>query len=1004
MKISRRKFVAALSSILVTFGSVDAFARTRGAPIGAFPQGIDTRNVLNVQADSSSFLNFAKGWAPTTLLASNADANGYPINAVSASNGIVLKQNFYSKYAWRFDGTASMQFIGQPAIVFNGGLSCGLGTNTGIVTSNFSILNAANPRVEFKFGSLVTAITVPGGGADVIISTASLRFGLGVSTGTKVTLAQGCSSNLVNGPNADGSWTATNISGTQFSLNGSGALVSPTITTGGVVGVNSEAVFGIGNPDLSWINVGTFASPSNLIVCTLANLNDIIVNGLIWDADFVTDIRSLMGTSTSKSPGWLRWMDLNGVQNNWDQDFNQRMLTSQQCWTNNQLPRPGYYVSAGLTNTGAGTVGAFTFSDIFTCAPPSASPVSGPPVDGEMVQGAVLSVATGATPGLAMTGRTGTWPIVDVTASWFVNPISGAAGSGVNCDLTVSASWLNGGSPYLFRYTTVSGDTNRDTFGLNFATAFAADPVLSAAKFVSSYGANPFYVLQIICPTALADATNGMVRITYSGPAALSVGTLPYSGNSGNATGNRLSTNLNTLMFSKLLGAFIRIGNFPAYCPPFEAFVELSNRTGNNLWFTLPIYTQQAFVTGLTAYMAQPQVSGGLASNLKLGIEVGNEMWNFFLQPWSRAQCYGVALGLFTGAYGNNAGPYSWVGRQTINYSSASKAAWAAAGRPAANHYTMMMSQVDDITIGGNWEKTTLKGQYLTTSIASWANFGGVGFVSIATSYNVSGSWPADIAEAIGIAPYWASSWLGGTASSNPAPINGTVAQNAALLQASFDYVSGSTATAFTSLTDQFSGSTTKSGGSTGAYNLGVAYLSRFITTEATAGQFDSARVGRGQARMAVIHYEGGPQWQPGANFNNGVNSINCLSANIPGADVTALVSRMTALGWTTGQLIPYTISGTGDLTEVATNILVTGQGWKYDTDVTANPAGTNSYRNFITTYYYQALQNISGINREARAAQYGVWGSAWGFYSSSWQQGAAAAYKNRDAFANWNA
>lgn len=1013
MKLSRRDFVytgCAIASAFLTPHFLDVARAGINNPGSAGGGGggggnVSSRATLNVQTDSSVFLNFAKGWFPTSgtaLTGANTNANGYPTTALTVSTGISLKQNYYGQWVWKFTGgTASMQFIGQDAIVYTGGTFCGLGTNTGVVTGNFSISAATNPRVVFKFGTLVTAIS-GGSGSLVTITTVSLNFGSGVGTGTRVSFNQGCSTNLINGPNADGSWTVTNVSGTQFTLNGSTGVVGPTITTGGVVGVNTEAVFGVSNPSLAWVASGTYTNIGNLVICTAANETD-ITNGLIWDPAFVADTQSLMGTSISKSPGWLRFMDFSGVQGNWDQDFNQRILITQQCWTNNQLPRPNYFVSAGLTNTGAGAVGAFTFSDIFTCAPPAASPGSGAPVDGEIIQGAALSVAAGSTPALSMTGRTGTWPIIDTGASWFINPIAGATGAGVVCTLTFSASWLNGGTPYVFTYTTVSGDTNRDTFGINFAAALVADATLKTAKFVISYAGNPFYVLEIICPTALADATNGMVRIIYSGSAGLILGTLPYSGNSGGATNNRMSTGLNTLMFSKLMGAFIRVGAAPAYCPPFEAITELCNRTGNNCWFTWPIYTQQSFISAVSTFMGQAQASGGLASNLKFGGEFGNEMWNFGAAPWGRAQCYGIALGLFTGTYGGNFGPYSWTALNTIYNSSSSKSAWISAGRSASNHYTLLMTQVDDVIIGGNWDLTTAKGQFLTTAIASYANFGGVGFTSTSTSFNTSGSYPADISDAFGFAPYWGSAWEGGTASGGPNPLAGTVAQNAILLQASFDFANGNTAAAFSSLTSQFNNGT-KPGGRTGEYALGADYLPRFTSLEATVAQFDPARIGRGQAKLAITHYEASPQWQLAQNVNSGVNSANCLAASIASGDISVLATALGNLGWTTAQLIPYTVSGTGNLTEVATNLLVMGQGWKYDTDVNANPTGLNSYANMITTYYYQVLQSISGNNREARGAQYGVWGNQWGFYYSTWQIGAAAAYKNRDAFANWNA
>jgi len=81
-----------------------------------------------------------------------------------------------------------------------------------------------------------------------------------------------CSSNLVNGPNSDGSWTITNVNGTQFTLNGSTGIVSPTVTGSGGVGTQTEAILSESAPTLQYSSGFSFSGFTNLIVCKQTDL------------------------------------------------------------------------------------------------------------------------------------------------------------------------------------------------------------------------------------------------------------------------------------------------------------------------------------------------------------------------------------------------------------------------------------------------------------------------------------------------------------------------------------------------------------------------------------------------------------------------------------------------------------------------------------------------------------------------------------------------------------
>lgn len=998
MKLSRRDFVhagCAIGAVTLVPSIVDkAEAWTHGL---AAPTTNLTRVSINVPATGTGIMNLAKGWqatSPSSLTASQIDSNGYPVGTLSASKSgsLGVVSSYYGEYVWSWSGQGTMQ-LSPPAIVYSGGsFVSGISPSaSGSVGANLSV-SGTSPTVIFKFGALVASVSGGNGSLVTVTTSIAINFTSGFLTGSKLQFGVGCSSNLINGPNSDGSWTITNVSNTQFTLNGSTGVISPTITASGGPGVQTEVIQNIGSTSLFYLN-GTFSSFTNLVICQQGDVTD-IASGKIWRQDLVNQLLALKGTPLGVGRSgdfWLRFMDVSGVQGNFEADFSQRLIPAAQCWTN---PFPIAAYQAG-TITNGGASGSFT--DLYSCASnPTNSPSSGPPIDCEIIQGTASATNSGGLPGLTVSGRTGfgNWPIIDNIIEPIILNATAPASSGLTLQFSFSATWLNSGSPYTFSYTTVSGDTTLSTFQANLEIALAADTTLKTGKIVFSRNGLAGYVY-ISPPTALA----GALTVTYtSGPAIMTIcSLLPSSiGSSG----------VQTFVFNALLGAFINVSTF-VRSYPCEALVELCNRVGANLWYNWPIYTKGALVTALTNFMT-PNSGTGLNSGLKFGTETGNENWNTGAQLWNRCQTYGIALGLFQFPYGNDYAPYSWQGLRTIQYAALSRAAWASGGGVSGNHYIMNMSAEFDTAVGSNFDTNCLKGQFLVTTNLNFANYGGLGGTTVSTSYNAAPNRPVDISNAIGCAPYWASHWMGGTASANPTPLKGTVTQNADMLQASFNFASALTSTAFTSLANEFNGTTIKSGGSTGGIDF-VSYATVFTNEEAQAAQFDNS-VSSGVRynslpNLAIIHYEGGPQWTPAANLNNGVNTADSTATTITAdtTDLNALVTAMTNLGWTTTQLTPYTISGTGNLTEVATNILQMSQGWKYDTDLNGNAANTGSYKGLIKTSYYQQFINTSGPNREVHPCQYGYQATTWGFWYNTYDA-AGSPYQNYNAIEEFNA
>jgi hypothetical protein len=943
---------------------------------------------VGVNVPTFGYMNLIKT-APFAFPAGTVlNDDGYPTSAVDANANFSLKSNYFDQYVIKWTGAAAMQFTGQCAIIYEGGsavtsiTSGGGPAGTGYADGNFRIsTSTSSPRVVFKFGTLVTSVS-GGGGSLVTINHISVNFGAGFATGRTVKFAVGCSSNLLVGPNSDGSWTVTNVSATSFTLDGSTGVSSPTVTGSGGVGTQTEVIRSVVNQNLTFQNSGTYSSPADMVLCTVADETD-IDSGLIYDPVFVAQLQELKGTPAGVGRGgdfWLRFMDPVGGNISWEMDYSQLLTPASLTWSNSNATVAAYQAGA-ITNGGAS--GGFT--DLYTCASnPTNSPASGPPEDGEIIQGTTGTTNSGGSPGLTVSGRSGfgNWPIINASIEPIIFKASSApASSGLTLQFTFTATWLNGGTPYVFSYLTVSGDTTLSTFYTNLRTALIADLTLRAGNIVfSSNGSTgvPF----AMPPTPLA----GVLTVSYtSGPAIMEVCTLLPS--SITASSSR------TFVFNNLLGAFIYTPTFTRTLP-MAAVVELCNRVGACCWYTWPIYTKASMITGITEYLAS--LSTGLTPGLKFGGEVGNEVWNFSLPNWGRAQAYGIALGCFAFPYGSNGGPYSWQGLRTIQYGELSVAAWNAV-RAAGDHRIFCMTQSADTTLGGNWDLSCLQGRYLVTSNTVFAAYGGLGGTSVASSYNTAGTRPVDVVADIGMAPYWASKWMGGGAP-NPL-ISGTVAENAPLLQASLDFVQGNTATALAAMSNMVNGTTTRSSGSAGQGDLGVDYAARFALQETLAAQYDSYRRSVAKRILGINHYEAGFQGGMCANLNNGLNSADCLAASIPSADITALANAMAALSW---DVSAYTVSGTNDRTEMATQLLQVQQGWKYDTDVTGVAANTNAYKNLIKAYYYGALRTAHP-SRETHGSQYGYQANSWGLWWTAYNA-EGEPYQSYDAIAEYNA
>lgn len=1006
MKISRRGFVhagcvAGAVSLAPNFLDRAEARPLRGggssAPPPPSPFNLN-RASLNVPPGGTGLMNLAKTWSPTSntnqpLSPSLIDSNGYPNTTlpVNYSGGIGFDQNYYGKYVIQYTGPGSLNLL-QCAIIYSGGtsvtslISSG-GVGQGYVTANFQPLNTADVSsgIVFKFGGLVASVSGGNNVSPVTITTvAALNF-VGISPGTNVSFNQGCSANLVNGPNFDGSWTIASSTSTTFTLANSTGVVSPTVTGSGGVGTQTEAI--ITNNSMQYNSGFAFSSFTNLVVCKQGDLAD-INNGLHYSSILVSQLQQLRGTPGGvgrAGQSWLRFMDVSGqapgAGGSFECDFSQRLTPTTQCWVSQSNYRQGYMTpstNSVITNGG---------SDNYTCADPSVSTLSGGVlIDNAIVQGTASASNTGGNPTAAV-GSGPAKPIFGAGNNWtsILRIVSLPTSPGTDVlHFSFQAAWLNSNTPVAVSYTTQANDTTISNLSANLNAFFngSAGAALTNAKIFFN-NANGGVGPTLTAPTAQA----GRLTVTYtSGTASIIPSTV--------VPGEIVTGTIITLVYNYLMDGWLYLPQGMNCSQPLESIVELCNRVGANLWYNIGT-TKGAYITAVYGLFGNPTT--GLTSDLRAGLEGWNEIWNPGAFPHGLLQVLGRGFGWADSANQSDGG---YTGLRTLQYCALASAAWTGQGRNASDFYMMQMSQLGN-PAGSGFDVFQVQGQQLVTSNTFYANFGGLNG-GTAPDHSIAPNRPVDFpAIFIGLAPYWNSRYLGDgsfTAAAsvpNPGPV-GTVAQNVSTLQAAKDYSGGSTSTAFTAIVNQFNRVGTV-GPNTGALDF-VDMQTFFTQQEAIAAQFDAGR----SIKVGINHYEGGPSFGIGSNGNSGVNSPDNQAASLQNADIMALAGRFSDLGWTTTQLIPFTTSGTGDLTEMATMVLVLLQGWKYDLNANGTAANTGSYKTMIPASYYQPLVNTSGANRETHPGQYGYNGSNWGFLWSSYNA-PGVPYQNFNAMAEWN-
>lgn len=981
MKLSRRDFIHGGCTIGLATFAYSALDSARAGLIHRSAASNTNRASINAVA---LFQNLAKSFNFPSQDPTTVSSDGYPLStpaSVIASNPS-MPPNYYGTYTWSWSGQGSMQIPSVAIVVTSGGTAITeIGSNSGDASGNVTLLSQSNPSVVFAFGFNIQSIQNNGSGVIQINTKSNFVTGAGSgSANGQLINISGANANT----GANGTWIIANRSASSFELQGStftNAQASPA----------GQAIFTGSNLSVRFHNAGTYGSGgtqmSNLVWCRTADVASIAA-GQIIDATYIAQLKYLFNNNGAANAnlGWLRFMDLIGVQASFECDFSQRISSTYVTYPQSGGSfRPGYWAGAGaVTNT----------ADALTCSDPSVSVWNGSSyIDNAIVQGTISATNAGGTPTLAVGGHAAK-PIfnyADGTPVIILGLTGGSPAPGTDVlQYTFSATWLNGGTPYVFSYATIAGDSVQATLNSHLEAALSADATLASASIFTSNplngggNAGPF----IFPRTAQA----GRLAVSYTSGPAISV--------ISNCLPARITAAKGTFVYNYLLDGWIYRNGGMLCSSPFEAIVQMCNQAGAHCWFNLP-FTKAQWITAVTNFFGDSVT--GLSSGLRFGNEAWNEVWNSSANPFSLLQACGNALGFKSSSFTSN---FSYTALRTIQYAALAKLAWTGKGRSASDFYILQQTQGANLSIGGNFDKNCLTGFFLDAAGNTiYATYGGLNGGS-APSYNAAPTRPVDITNAIGIAPYWNSAWLGSGSFTTSANFNGTATQNSDILTAAKNFATGSVSTAFASLVNEFNGTTTKSGGSTGGANLsniGNNWQALMSQIEAMCAQYDGAgRITAGLPALGQIHYEGGPSFGVGSNGNNGVNSLTFNT--VLTVDITALAGRMTTLDSPVGSFdcSPYTVSATDNKTEMATMVLQMLQAWKFDVDNSGNAANTGSYKGLIKTSYYQALKTISGANRETKPCQYGYAGSNWGVWPATPFD--LASYKNYDAIHEWNA
>lgn len=801
--LSRRKFMlasSAVATILSCPGNSLAWIHGNAGATG--------RSVINgLGPNAFPFLNLLKGASLGTAGTLNyptiLNNDGYLTTApgTSVSNNFACDPTYFGHYIQKWTGQGSFQ-MGPATIVYSGGsfVTGVTPSASGSVAFNFAIVGKSNPRVEFAFGFLITAVADNGSGLVRLTSTLSNAF-TNISTGSQIQI------NNVPGLGST-TWTITKIDANHCDLQGS--TYSGTM----IPAANAEAILSVSQVSWNLLSTGPYVSMAGHVVCKLAD-EAAVDSGLILSQNLVDQVRAL-------NPRLARWLDVYAAINSTATNFTYR--TPVTAWS--------YAATRWVTDYQVGAISRGA-SDAYTCANPTASGV-GAYVDGEVVQGQIDLASLTTTPTLNVNSR-GAADILDLGCTPQTFILSGTVGIGDVFHVTFTGSYI-AGSPYTLTYTAVSTDINVLRAGL--IAAVNTDATLIAANI---FGTNTAGICGFVYNRNAGSGTT--FSATTTGATTLVIGRVIPGFLAANA--------LRTFTYNKVLNAWIIAGtSSPGALNsgwPIEAIIELCNRASVGLWLTIPLFYSLASVASLVAY-----VRDNLNPSLPFAPEVSNEVWNFASFSAIQAQNSGAALGFVMGSLRSIHGFYGLRVRQNMAQAATT---WTA---------TRSRSQLKCIeafqlfgTSGTSGDNCVYRfnGTDLVTSNATYAALAGPGGTA-GTSYNTFPNRPIDVCDAMAPAIYWD----GAQIKAFSFQYTGTLSWFSGLITAAANY--GSDPTTSLAFVDGDLRAGTLNG-VLGNQTLSNLKNSIYPGWSTVAASYDSQRAGGGLSVLAVYAYEGGLEAMP---------------------------------------------------------------------------------------------------------------------------------------------
>lgn len=816
-----------------------------------FAQKVNINIPFGQHANLFKNSNMAPTSTTTTQWQGSLNQDGYPsgadIQVNLAGNYNNPYPNYYGHWTYSHAGLGSLN-LSTGAIIYSGGASVsGLnptaGADHGYTVFNLIFNNQSNVNIEFAYGALIGSIQDNGSGKVQLVPVNSLGF----SNYNSPALYQ--INNITGIP--PGLYLCT-LNGSNFDITGLAYNSGTMSVNTGIPGIQSELIRNNPQGNYTFISGDTSAwSISNMILARTSEYTGAANGSIVWNTELVAQLRDQI------KPKYLRFMDVSFVNGSLATNYTYRAKESNLFHEDSSWV-PAYWIGS-ISNGG---------SDAYTCANPTASP-SGAFVDGEIIQGQVITGNSGNSPTINPGGR-GARPVLSSNSYGvpLVLNLGGTLTIGHTISLTMNASYLSGGT-YTKSYTFASTDIATEAQA--FADAVNSDTTLNAASLYSQGGNNTVtgevllsYNRNRIVSGSVASATFS-VAVTGSGH-TWTKGTMPT-----NAQDNAPSrgfpqqawiANLYvSLVYSKVLDAWISIPQGITRGTSIEAQVQLANATNSNLWVNVPILYSKASVIALVQTVASL-----LNPTLSFIIEYANEVWNQSNQQTGVAQNIGNALG-FTSVNGL----VSWMNYYGLRFKifrDAAKTAWANAGRDPTKLIGLLVDALVYLGTNGSPTQTNrLNGTLLNSSNLSYMMFGGEGGTA-GLDYSSFPNRPIDDADAISVASYWD----GQLVNFQFGGFNGSISTYATILQASADWASGDPARMRSALAvfhaDAIAGLNTLN-----------AYYS---VVQTVISSYDTQRAGNGLAKIYRLDYEGGYESYLNGSFSGTQNS------NIDSADGTS--------------------------------------------------------------------------------------------------------------------